>query len=421
LHRNGLRASVVNLNMDMGERIPVIEPRSVAHFDRVEASRGRTVDRAHHWPYWLAGACLAGLCLYLWATSSSGKPAPRAPLIPVMAATARIGDLETYLSQIGTVTPFATDTLKSRVAGQIIKIDFREGDAVKAGQVLINIDSKPYEAQLQQYEGQLNRDRALLANAKITFDRYRDLYRQGVIARQDLDNQQTLYNQAIGTVDNDQGLIAGVKVNLGYCEITAPITGRIGLRLVDLGNYVQATDSLVVITKLQPISVIFSINEDYIPQIAADMKAQGQLPVEAWNRDMSKQIATGFLLTFDNQIDQTTGTVKLRAEFANNDYALFPNQFVNARVLVSTLHQVLLIPTMALQKTPQGTSVYLVQQNQTVAQRDVKVTATQGETTAIASGLSPGDVVVTDGLDKLQPGTHVKVQEAGAPVQNARE
>lgn len=338
-----------------------------------------------------------------------------------MAATARIGDLETYLSQIGTVTPFATDTLKSRVAGQIIKIDFREGDAVKAGQVLINIDSKPYEAQLQQYEGQLNRDRALLANAKITFDRYRDLYRQGVIARQDLDNQQTLYNQAIGTVDNDQGLIAGVKVNLGYCEITAPITGRIGLRLVDLGNYVQATDSLVVITKLQPISVIFSINEDYIPQIAADMKAQGQLPVEAWNRDMSKQIATGFLLTFDNQIDQTTGTVKLRAEFANNDYALFPNQFVNARVLVSTLHQVLLIPTMALQKTPQGTSVYLVQQNQTVAQRDVKVTATQGETTAIASGLSPGDVVVTDGLDKLQPGTHVKVQEAGAPVQNARE
>jgi membrane fusion protein, multidrug efflux system len=338
-----------------------------------------------------------------------------------MAATARIGDLDSYLSQIGTVTPFATDTLKSRVAGQIVKIDFREGDAVKVGQVLINIDPKPYEAQLQQYEGQLKRDQALLANAKITFDRYRDLYRQGVIARQDLDNQQTLYNQALGTVDNDEGLIAGVKVNLGYCEITAPISGRIGLRLVDLGNYVQATDSLVVITQLQPISVIFSINEDYIPQIAADIKANGQLPVEAWNRDMSKQIATGFLLTFDNQIDQTTGTVKLRAEFANDDYALFPNQFVNARVLVSTLHNVLLIPTMALQKTPQGTSVYLVQQNQTVAQREVKVTATQGETTAIASGLKAGDVIVTDGLDKLQPGTHVKVQEAGALVQNASE
>jgi membrane fusion protein, multidrug efflux system len=338
-----------------------------------------------------------------------------------MAATARIGDLDSYLSQIGTVTPFATDTLKSRVAGQIVKIDFREGDAVKVGQVLINIDPKPYEAQLQQYEGQLKRDQALLANAKITFDRYRDLYRQGVIARQDLDNQQTLYNQALGTVDDDEGLIAGVKVNLGYCEITAPISGRIGLRLVDLGNYVQATDSLVVITQLQPISVIFSINEDYIPQIAADIKANGQLPVEAWNRDMSKQIATGFLLTFDNQIDQTTGTVKLRAEFANDDYALFPNQFVNARVLVSTLHNVLLIPTMALQKTPQGTSVYLVQQNQTVAQREVKVTATQGETTAIASGLKAGDVIVTDGLDKLQPGTHVKVQEAGALVQNASE
>jgi membrane fusion protein, multidrug efflux system len=338
-----------------------------------------------------------------------------------MAATARVGDLDTYLSQIGTVTPFATDTLKSRVAGQIVKIDFREGDAVKAGQVLINIDPKPYEAQLQQYEGQLKRDQALLANAKVTFDRYRDLFRQGVIARQDLDNQQTLYNQGLGTVANDEGLIAGVKVNLGYCEITAPITGRIGLRLVDLGNYVQATDSLVVITQLQPISVIFSINEDYIPQIAADMKTSGQLPVEAWNRDMSKQIATGFLLTFDNQIDQTTGTVKLRAEFANNDYALFPNQFVNARVLVSTLHKVLLIPTMALQKTSQATSVYLVEPNQTVMQREVKVAATHGETTAIASGLSSGDVVVTDGLDKLQPGSHVKVQEAGAPVQNARE
>ena len=342
-------------------------------------------------------------------------------MIPVTAATARIGDLDSYLSQIGTVTPFATDTLKSRVAGQIVKIDFREGDAVKAGQVVINIDPKPYEAQLQQYEGQLKRDQALLANAKITFDRYRDLYSQGVIARQDLDNQQTLYNQALGTVDNDEGLIAGVKVNLGYCEIAAPISGRIGLRLVDLGNYVQATDSLVVITQLQPISVIFSINEDYIPQIAADIKANGQLPVQAWNRDMSKQIATGFLLTFDNQIDQTTGTVKLRAEFANNDYALFPNQFVNARVLVSTLHQVLLIPTMALQKTPQGTSVYLVQQNQTVAQREVKVTATQGETTAIASGLEAGDVVVTDGLDKLQPGARVKVQEAGALAQNTPE
>jgi membrane fusion protein, multidrug efflux system len=407
----------------MDERIRAIGPHSATHFDRAETSRDRRVNYVRRWPYWLAGVCVVGLAIYLWsAPSSSGKPPPKVPVIPVVAATARMGDLDNYLSQIGTVTPFATVTVKSRVAGQIVKIDFREGDAVKAGQLLINIDPKPYEAQLQQYTGQLKRDQALLANAKITFDRYRDLYKQGVIARQDLDNQQTLYNQALGTVANDEGLISGVKVNLSYCEITAPITGRIGLRLVDLGNYVSATDSLVVITQLQPISVIFSIAEDYIPQIAADMKSNGQLPVQAWNRDSSKLLATGYLLTFDNQIDQTTGTVKLRAQFANTDYSLFPNQFVNARVLVNTIRNTLLIPTAALEKDPQGTLVYLVQPNQVVTQREVTVAATQGDLTAITSGLKAGDVVVTDGLDKLQPGTHVRVQPAGSsPIQNARE
>ncbi len=406
----------------MDDRTAAVGTRSAAHFEHTGASQDRTSDRTRKWPLWLGGVCAIGLAVYLWSLYAySHKPTPRVPVIPVMAATVTKGDLNSYLSQIGTVTPFATVTVKSRVAGQIIKIDFHEGQLVKAGQLLINIDPKPYEAQLQQYMGQLRRDKAMLANAKLTFDRYKNLYRQSVIARQDLDNQETLYNQALGTVANDEGLIDGVNVNLSYCNITAPITGRIGLRLVDLGNYVQATDSLVVITQLQPISVIFSIAEDYIPQVAADMQNGAKLPVQAWNRDLSKQIATGFLLTFDNQIDQTTGTVKLRAQFSNDDYALFPNQFVNARLLVNTFHNALLIPTAAVQKTPQGSLVYVVQANQTVQPRDVKVTTTQGDLTAIASGLKVGEIVVTDGLDKLQPGSRVKVQEANSASQTASE
>jgi membrane fusion protein, multidrug efflux system len=406
----------------MEDRSAAVGTRSAAHFEHAGASRERTTRRTLSWPFWIAGVCAVGLGFYLWSLYAfSHKPTPKQPAIPVMAAATTKGDLNSYLSQIGTVTPFATVTVKSRVVGQIIKIDFHEGQLVKAGQLIINIDPKPYEAQLAQYMGQLKRDKAMLANAKITFDRYKDLYSQNVIARQDLDNQATLYNQALGTVANDEGLIDGVNVNLSYCNITAPITGRIGLRLVDLGNYVQTTDSLVVITQLQPISVIFSIAEDYIPQVVADMKDGGKLPVQAWNRDLTKQIATGFLLTFDNQIDQTTGTVKLRAQFSNDDYALFPNQFVNARLLVNTVHNALLIPTAAVQKTPQGSLVYVVQSNQTVQPRDVKVKTTQGDLTAIASGLKVGEVVVTDGLDKLQPGSRVKVQEANSASQTASE
>jgi membrane fusion protein, multidrug efflux system len=406
----------------MDERTTAIGSPSAARFDQTSTGHNRSIGQSRRWLLWLAAICSLGASVYVWAPfSATNKAVPKAPLIPVMAAKVKQGDLNSYLSQIGTVTPFATVTLKSRVAGQILKLDFREGQLVKQGQLLINIDPKPYEAQLQQYEGQLKRDKALLANARITFDRYRDLFKQGVIARQDLDNQETLYNQGLGTVANDEGLINGVKVNLSYCEITAPITGRIGLRLVDLGNYVQATDSLVVITQLQPISVIFSIAEDNLPQVAEDMKNGRQLPVQAWNRDLTKQLATGFLLTFDNEIDQTTGTVKLRAQFANDDYALFPNQFVNARVLVNTIHDALLIPTAALQSSPQGSLVFVVDSNQTVAERDVKVTTTQGDLTAIASGLAVGDVVVTDGLDKLQPGSRVKVQQAQASSQTASE
>jgi membrane fusion protein, multidrug efflux system len=298
------------------------------------------------------------------------------------------------------------------VVGQIVKIDFTEGQLVKQGQLIIEIDPRPYQVQLDQYEGQMVRDRATLENARITLERYQVLIRQGVIASQDLDNQQAIYQQAQGTVENDQGLIDSARLNLTYCRITSPITGRIGLRLIDLGNYVATTDSLVVITQLQPISVVFAIPEDDIPQVVADMRTESQLPVQAWNRDFTKQIASGFLLTFDNQIDLTTGTVKLRGQFQNPDFALFPNQFVNARLLVNTIRNTVLVPNAAVQKSPQGSFVYVVQADGTVAQRGVTVNGTQGEIASIATGLKAGETVVTDGVDKLQPGSKVNMRLA---------
>jgi multidrug efflux system membrane fusion protein len=236
------------------------------------------------------------------------------------------------------------------------------------------------------------------------------LFKSGVIARQDLDNQEALYRQALGTVENDQGMIAGVKVNLAYCRIVSPIKGRVGLRLVDLGNYIQAADSVVVITQLQPMSVIYSVSQDNIPEVVSDMHDGHQVSVAAWNRDFTKKIATGFLLTLDNEVDQNTGTVKLRAQFPNSDYALFPDEFVNASMLVKTLQDALLVPTAAIQTGAQGSFVYVVQPNNTVVQRPVTVGPAQGDLTAIVKGVNAGDKVVTDGLDKLQPGTKVVVR-----------
>jgi multidrug efflux system membrane fusion protein len=375
------------------------------------------------WRTYLVASFLLACGLFLWSRrGNSGKPTQVAPSVPVSASTAKKGDLAIYLSQIGTVTPFATVTVKSRVAGQILNIDFKEGEMVETGQPLFTIDPRPYEAQLVQYEGQMARDQATLANAKITLERYKILLRQDVIARQDLDNQRALYDQALGAVENDKGVIETVQVNLGYCQIASPIRGRIGLRQVDLGNYVQASDALLVITQLRPISVIFSVAEDNLPEVVKDMDNDRRVPVQAWNRDFTRQLADGFLLTFDNQIDQSTGTVKLRAQFSNDDYGLFPNQFVNARLLLNTIAGTTLIPTAALQQTQHGAYLYVVQPNQKVVRREITVAGVQGDLTAIAHGVNPGELVVTDGLDKLQPGSSVTVQvdksaPAGAAVQ----
>jgi multidrug efflux system membrane fusion protein len=394
---------------------PAVKSRSHSYFTTVETRRAEKIDAGARWWTWLAAAALLAAGIYVWSDRKHVKPPPTAPAVPVSAVNARRGDLSIYLSQIGTVTPLATVTVVSRVSGQIQKIYFTEGQLVEPGQPLFDIDPRPYQAQMVQYQGQLARDLATLENARITLERYRVLLQKGVIARQDLDNQQALYNQARGSIENDRGLIDAVKVNLSYCRVVSPIKGRIGLRQIDLGNYVQASNPLVLITQLQPISVIFSVPEDDIQEIVEDMR-RGRVEVQAWNRDFSKLIASGFLLTLDNQIDQTTGTVKLRAEFANDDYALFPNEFVNARLLITTLKGTVLAPTAAVQHTQRSDYVYVVRADKTVARRLVVVTATQGDVTAIGKGLEPGETVVTDGLDKMQPGSRVSVRmESGAP------
>jgi multidrug efflux system membrane fusion protein len=270
----------------------------------------------------------------------------------------------------------------------------------------------------------LTKDQATLRNAKITMARDKALYQEGVIAAQDFDNQQSLVGQSAGAVQSDQANIRAAKVQVAYTRITAPITGRIGLRLVDQGNIVHAADTtgLAVITQLQPIAVDFSIPEDNLPQVIKDMRNGQELPVDAFDRELKKQLATGSLETFDSQIDQSTGTIKLKAVFPNNDYSLFPNQFVNVKLLIDTMRETLLVPAAAVQKNPQGTFVYVVKPDNTVEVRTVTVAATQGDVIALNSGVAPGERIVTDGLDKLQAGTKVIVQMAAkqeAPKQAA--
>ena len=344
--------------------------------------------------------------------------------MPVAAAAAKRGDLNRYLTAIGTVTAFNTVTVKTRVDGQIVNVAFKEGQTVHQGDLLVEIDPRPYQAQLSQAEGQLAKDQATLLNAKITLARDRSLYQQGVIARQDFDNQQSVLGQSAGAVKSDQANIEAAKVQLAYCRITAPITGRIGLRLVDQGNIVHAADTtgLAVITQLQPIAVDFSIPEDNLPQVIQDMRKGQELPVDAYDRELKNRLAAGMLETFDSQIDQTTGTIKLKAIFQNNDYSLFPNQFVNVKLLVDTKRDTVLVPVAAIQRNPQGAFVYVVKPDNTVEVRTVTVGATQGDVAAIDSGVTPGELLVTDGLDKLAAGSKVSVQvAANAPAHKSSQ
>lgn len=343
------------------------------------------------------------------ASTKSAQAGARPQSIPVAVQTVEQRDMPYYLTGLGNVTAFNTVSVKSRVDGQIVKIAFTEGQLVKQGDLLIEIDPRPYQVALEQAEANLARDQAQLKNANIDYERYQSLSKEGVIAQQQFDAQRALVGQLQGTVQADQAAIDNAKLNLVYTKITAPVSGRVGLRQVDIGNMIHATDttSLVVLTQLQPIAVIFTLPEDVLQRVAKHMKG-GPLEVDAFSRDDRTKLATGKLLTIDNQIDVTTGTGKLKAVFDNADNALWPNQFVNAHLLLQMHKNAVVIPSAALQRGPQGAYVFVTKPDKTVEIRTVQPEFTQGLLTTIASGLAPGDIVVTDGQDKLQNGSRVE-------------
>ena len=362
-----------------------------------------------------AAAALSGALLGCSSAADSKKAQAAGPRsVSVSIATVQQQDVPVYLSGLGAVTAFYTSNIKSRIDGQIMKVNFNEGQFVKEGDLLIEIDARPYKVQEEQMEAQLFKDQASLRDAKLNLDRYTALIPSGSIAQQQVDTQKSMVDQLDGQVRTDQAQIDSAKLNIVYCNITAPFTGRVGLRQVDPGNIVHAADTnpMLILTQLQPIAVIFTLPEDVLPNVAQHMK-QATLEVDAFSRDDQTKLATGKLQTIDNQIDPTTGTAKLKAVFDNKDSQLWPNQFVNAELLLETRKKSTTVPTAAILRGPQGTFVYQMNSDKTVEDKPVTVALTQGTTTVIATGLNPGDVVVTDGQDKLQRGSRVEPRSGG--------
>ena len=378
-----------------------------------------STTRKSRWWVWLIVAVLILGGIAWWErrgpdpAAKAGGDATSRPVM-VTTASAHQGDIGIYLNALGTVTPVYTVTVTSRVQGEITQVYYREGQMVRKGDPLIEIDPRPYQAALTQVEGQLAHDQAVLTEAKIDLDRYKQALDRNAIAKQQYDDQEQVVLQDEGTVKNDEGQLANAKVNLVYTHITAPIAGRVGLRLVDPGNIVQAnsTTALVVITQLQPITVIFSIAEDSLSQIQQQLRKGKKLTVDAFDREASTKLASGTLLTLDNVIDPTTGTLKLKAMFDNSDNALFPSQFVNVKLLVDTQHNVTLIPTPAIQRNAQGAFVYVIRSDQTASMRTITPGTTDGSVTAV-QGLQPQDVVAVNGFDKLLDGAKVTVRAPG--------
>ena len=338
--------------------------------------------------------------------------------IPVVAAKVERRDVDIYLDALGTVTPRNSVIVKSRVDGELMKLYFREGETVKAGDLLAQIDPRSFEAQLAEAQGALARDQALLDNALVDLDRYQTLLRQDSIAKQQVDTQAALVNQYRGAIAVDRAQIETAKLQLTYSRITAPISGRVGLRQVDPGNIISSSDAngIVTITQMQPITALFSIPEVSLPTVLDRMKREAAVPVDAWNRNQARKLASGTLLTADNQIDTATGTIRLRAQFDNQEGTLFPNQFVNIRMLVEVDKNAVTIPLPALQRGRSGDYVYVLQNDQTVALRTVKSGHVSGETVVIEDGLQPGEIVVVDGADKLRDGAKVKPSFGNQPV-----
>ena len=414
----------------MGQTKSIDLPEPGTHAASVAASS------KSRWWFWVL--VLAAIAVGGWyyrnsrsAGSSADAAAPGAPskgkggfsaggiVVPVVVATAQRGDLPVYFNGLGTVTAFNTVTVRSRVDGQLTSIAFKEGQFVHEGDLLAQIDPRPFQVQLAQALGQLAKDQAQRRDAEVNLERFKLLFKEGVIPQQQLDTQAALVGQFDGAIASDQSQVDNAKLQLTYSRITSPISGRIGLRLVDVGNIVHASDTngLLVITQLQPISVIFSLPEDQLPDVNSKLRSGVQLVVDAYDRDDTAKIASGKLQTIDNQIDLTTGTYKLKSIFANADNSLFPNQFVNVHLLVDTKHNLTIVPTAAIQRGPQGTYIYAVAKDptgkDTIAKiYPVTIAQTTGNSVGLSAGLNPGDMVVIDGQDKLQDGTKINPSTA---------
>lgn len=378
--------------------------------------------RRHRW-IWAVVLVLFGLLFYwVYSQHAQSKQAGRGHgrfgggPVPVTMATAKLGSLGVYLSAIGTVTPVYTDTISSQVTGVITQVYYRQGQYVRKGDPLIEIDPRPYEAQLMQAEGALTRDQNLLAEAEMDLKRYQEAWSKNAIPRQTLEDQEKLVLQDQGTVKNDEGAVQYDQIQVGFCHITSPIDGRAGLRLVDPGNLVAANAGtpLVVVAQMQPITVIFTLSEDNLPEVLEQMRGGRALPVEAYDRMQQTLLDTGKLVSVDNQIDTTTGTVKLRARFDNRQGELFPNQFVNTRLLVKTLKNQILIPSSAIQHNGTEAFVYLIENNKAVM-RTVTTGESEGANTAV-TGINPGDVVADSSFEKLENGSRVFASKIKLPA-----
>ncbi len=376
---------------------------------------------------WLIILLIFGVAFYLVTTRQTapkaagggGRGGGFGGPVTLTAVTAQKGDIGVYLDAIGTVTPVYTASITSQVAGQIVAVHYREGQLVRKGDPLIDIDDRSYRATLLQAQGTLEKDQNILGQAKMDLQRYQAAWSRNAIAKQILDDQEKLVLQDEGTVKNDQGLVQYDEVQVGYCHITSPITGKVGLRLVDPGNVVQAngTTALVVVTQMQPITVVFTIPEDSLGQVQSRLVKGAKLQVDAFDRTSTTKLESGSLLTLDNQIDTTTGTVKGRALYANSKSTLFPNQFVNTRLLVNTLHDATLVPSSTIQHNGTTAFVYVIQSDakgEKAQEKEVKTLVSDGNTTAV-QGINPGDVLANSGFDKLAPGATVKISTKPVP------
>lgn len=383
----------------------------MVQFEKTSRSGNRPV-------LWVVIAVVVVLALVWWARGSKsaaqGNAMNQPRAVAVTTAVARKGDAPVTLVGIGTVTPLHNVTVRSRVDGQLLEVRFKEGQMVKEGDVMALIDPRPFEAQKSQYEGQLAKDKALLSNAQLDLVRYRNLVHKDVLAKQTMDTQDALVKQYQGAVTTDAAQIEAAQLQILYSRITAPVTGRVGLRLVDPGNMVHATDTtgLFVINQVSPISVLFTLPEDNLPDVRERLATEHTLTVAAFDRSMSRKLAEGTLATTDNQIDTATGTVRLRAVFPNADESLFPNQFVNAVLTLKVLHDVILVPAAAVQRGPKGASVFVVGKDNTVQSRVVKTGLAVGQDILVQSGLEAGETVVVDGSDRLRDGAAVSVRNA---------